>query len=182
MMKKVIIISIFILNLFVTYSQMICFNGFGWYGENPNHPKFNNDSIVVHVTLENNDKDIRILSITYKKKLPGYKLYISVSDTYNRYLNVDSIVFNIYTVTSKSILYSTFFVEDNQFAYYYKSSHNVYMEKVYLVDSLKGYKEDLLIDFTLYLRTKSNEQQMITYSRYKLKYKKGNGVYFYTAP
>ena len=179
MMKKVIIISIFILNLFVTYSQIVCFNHVGWYGETPGHPKFNNDSIVVQATFENNDKDIRILGLTYKKKLPGYKLYFSVRDTYNHYLHVDSIVFNIYSATSKSILQSTL-VEYNQFnRSYNRNCSVVYLEKVYFVDSLKNCKEDLLIDFVLYLRTKGNEQRMIMYSRYKMEYDRNSGMFFY---
>jgi len=178
-MKRIIMFSMFILNMFVSYSQLICLNCVGWFGENTGHPKFNNDSIVVYVTVKNNNKDIGILGFTYKKKLPGYKLEFTVCDTYNHYLNVDSIIFNICSTASKSILQSTI-VEDNRFACFnYMDGAIVSLDKVYLIDSLKDYKEDLLIDFTLYLRTKNSEQRRITYSRYRMKYSKANGVYFY---
>ena len=82
--------------MFVSYSQLICFNCVGWFDEEiPGHPKFNNDSIVVYVEVTNNNKDIGILGFTYKKKLPGYKLHFSVRDTYNHYLNCNSIFYVI---------------------------------------------------------------------------------------
>jgi len=55
--------------MFVSYSQLICFNCVGWFDEEiPGHPKFNNDSIVVYVEVTNNNKDIGILGFTYIKR------------------------------------------------------------------------------------------------------------------
>jgi len=183
-MKKVIIFSTLLLACIILFAGcMICGNFVGWYGENPNHPKFKKDSIIVYVTLERHSKNIFIPGAIWVKNLSGYNLHFSVSDTYNHYLNVDSIVFDIYSADSKSILQSTI-VEDNQFTIFYNRNYGIVekMDKVYSVDELKSCKEDLLIDFTLYLQTKSNEQRMITYSCYKMEYSRGNGVYFYTAP
>ena len=160
---------------------VICPNCVGWYGEIAGHPKFNKDSIVVKIDLERHSKNIG-LGVIWVKNLPDYNLYFAVSDTYHQYLKVDSIVFNVYSAASKNILQSTL-VEDNQFTVSYNTNHGtVEMNNVYSVDALKSCKEDLLMDFTLYLQTKSNEQRTYSRSRYELKYKKGRGVYFYTAP
>ena len=179
-MKRIILFSMYILVCITLFTGcMICSNSVGWYGEIPGHPKFNKDSIVAYVVLERHSKNMGIPGVViWVKNLPGYNLHFSVRDTYHQYLKVDSIVFNIYSAASKNILQSTL-VEDNQFTVFYNMDYGFVekMDKVYPVDDLKNCKEDLLMDFTLYLQTKSNEQRMITYSRYELKYDRGNGVY-----
>ena len=170
-MKRIIIFLIFILNLSAAYSQLVCFNFDTWYGHTD---PFSKDSIVAYVNLERHNKNILFM---YIKKLPGYKLQFKVEDKYCVYSEIDSIVFNIYSATSESILQSTL-SECSKFIIPYNMNYaDAYMSKVYMHDSLKRHRENLLIDFTLYLRTKSNEQRQLTISRYELKYERGNGIY-----
>ena len=119
--------SISILNLFAGYSQLIFIgNSVGWYGPSD---RFSKDSIVAGVEFERHSKNIYIPpNIMWYKQLPGYNLHFSVSDKYNCYFKIDSIVFNISSIAkSNSILQSTL-VEDIK-TYKYKKELVKYVEE-----------------------------------------------------
>ena len=174
-MRRIIMFSICIacLNTFAIYSQLVYSNFDIWCNRTPE--PFIKDSVVAHVNLERHSKNI----LLWTKNLPGYNLEITVYDKYCIYSEIDSIVFNIYSATSKSILQSTL-SECKKFIKAYNGDYAyANVSKVYMQDNLKRHRENLLVDFTLYLRTKSNEQKMITISCYELEYKKFNGIYLW---
>ena len=152
---------------------MVPYETFYWSG-NPhiNYSDKKQNSIYSLVTLETNTKDIWLGFILWIKKQPGYKLNFLIKDTCKHYDSIDSIKFVIYTNDSKTIIDTIMFADSNNYFRedYFKTHFWAELTQVYLLNNLKNFKEDLKIDFTLYLKTRTNEQKIITYSSNKMKY------------
>lgn len=136
------------------------------------------DSILTDLSLERKAKQLTLPPFFIFIKQKGYRLTFGLNIKPEQYKKIDSIQYQVWTKTDRLLIQSTL-VQENEFKTFSGAGTAQLVDSYPSLASLRKLKEDLWMDFTLYVQTPEKTQRKFTYHKYPLERSYGCGLYWF---